>query len=195
MIYLQFADGEELDLDCVDSINPGYTAQKTNHEIEDGSEISDNTNVQPDTVEISGFVSNVGLEQTGGFEPEKEGPHTVFHDRVKLAVKSGERVTLVAGVFGVFFDMQIIDFKPSFEAENGSGCAYTLSLEEVRIVNAKIETAKAKPAAQPAQKTDADRFSRQTSAGVSGVMPGTPTAAQAARIEEMMRAGRLSGVF
>lgn len=184
MIYLEFEDGETLDLDVVESLSPSFGVDKTTHEVEDGSEITDNINIKADVIQISGFISNVPLTATGAFDPEAEGPHTAFFDRVKTACKAGEVVDLVAGVFGVYQDFQITACNPEFATDTGSGLPYQLTLEEIRIVNAKVEVNKPNPGKRPAGRADADRLGQQTRPGGS-VAPSAPTTGQTTALTTM----------
>ena len=190
MIYLEFEDGEILDLDIVDDLSPSYSVEKTTHEVEDGSEVTDNINVQPDTVRITGFYSNVPLTASGAFDPEAEGLHTAFLARMEKCVKDGEVVALIAGVFGVWQDMQVTQFDPNFQIETGSGVNYSLTLEQVRIVNAKVEVNRPDPGKNPdlrqaRGRTDADRLGEPRKAGP--VTPADPTATQGAQLTAAIR--------
>lgn len=190
MIYLEFEDGEILDLDCVDDLSPSYSVDKTTHEVEDGSEVTDNINVKPDIVTIRGFYSNVPLTAGGTFDPEAEGPHTAFLARMERAIKDGEVLTLIAGVFGVWPDMQITSFDPNFMVETGSGVNYSISLEQVRIVNAKVEVNRPDPGKnpdlrQPRGRTTADRLGEPSKAPAT--TPTDPTATQGAQLTAAIR--------
>lgn len=190
MIYLEFADGEILDLDCVDDLSPSYSVDKTTHEVEDGSEVTDNINVKPDIVTIRGFYSNVPLTAGGKFDPEAEGPHTVFLSRMVQANKGGEIASLIAGVLGVWDNMQIKDFDPSFQVETGSGVNYSILLEESRIINAQIEVNRPDPGKnpdlrQPRGRTTADRLGEPAKAPAT--TPTDPTATQGAQLTAAIR--------
>jgi hypothetical protein len=100
---------------------------------------------------------------------------------MEKCVKDGEVVALVAGVFGVWQDMQVTQFNPSFQVETGSGVNYSMTLEEVRIVNAKVEVNRPDPGKnpdlrQPQGRSTADRLAEPTKAAPA--TPKDPTAAQ-----------------
>jgi hypothetical protein len=131
--------GEVFALSITDSMNPSRSADVTDHEVEDGSNISDHRIRNARTLSISGFVSDVPLDMTGDYDPENpEGNHVYVRERLERADENSEFINIDLGpTRGTYDNMLITSLDFSWDAESGNGLMVSLGAKEIRIAAPK----------------------------------------------------------
>lgn len=154
--------GEVFALSITDSMNPSRSADVTDHEVEDGSNISDHRIRNARTLSISGFVSDVPLDMVGDYDPENpEGNHVYVRERLERADENSEFINIDLGpTRGSYNNMLITSLDFSWDAESGNGLMVSLGAKEIRIAKPKTFSRKEEQAILTRAEADFDAINR-----------------------------------
>lgn len=143
--FFYFDSGDNLELLCTTAITPNHTAQSTDSPVEVGSNISDHVRVNPDTLSLTIFLSEmVGQEENKAYDPDFVGEHIKVRERLIKALKGRDPVSIDLGADkGVYADMILLDVSPIWT--EGEGKSPTITLQLKQLVYATTKTRKVAP--------------------------------------------------
>jgi len=144
-VFLYFDSGDNLAIACTSEITPGHTAQATTSPVEVGSDITDHVRVDPDTLSLSIFLSElVGQEEKSAYDPDFVGDHIKVRERLIQARNQRDPVSIDLGPDkGVYPDMIITAVSPVWT--EGMGKSPVITLQLLQIVYATTKTRKIAP--------------------------------------------------
>lgn len=137
MIFLVFEDKTEIGIDATSSLSPQYQSETTDHEIEDGSLITDHVVRMPATLQLEGFMSNVPLTMTGEYKFDNDGYHNFAADKFQKAWANAERMAVDAGHRGYFDNLVITSFSINWDYQHGSGLPFSMSFKRLNFVESE----------------------------------------------------------
>jgi hypothetical protein len=120
-------DNYQLEIDCTISIDDSKNARVTKHKVEDGSEISDHTIDENQTMTLKGIISN-------GMSNQENSPSQVKFQlekylRKKCTVKSTNKI----------YENYILSSVSTTRSSNNTDALdFSLGLEEIRTTKTKI---------------------------------------------------------
>lgn len=114
-------------LDAVISEAHVYNSRVTNYPIEDGRIISDHIINDPDTLQLTGLVSDTPLSFLAPFNRSVNAFNTIveIHNR-------RERITVVTGI-KVYTDMVITSFQVPRNLQSGQSLTFVIDLQKILI--------------------------------------------------------------
>lgn len=136
--------GEVFAFSITDNMSPSRSADVTEHEVEEGANVSDHRIRNAKTINISGFVTDVPFDAVGNYDPQNpEGLHVYVRERLERADESSEFINIDLGpTRGTYENMLITSLDFTWDAETGNGLQVSLSAKEVRIANVKTRNLK-----------------------------------------------------
>lgn len=185
MIIIEFEDGQEYSIDATLGFSAPLSSDSTEYKVEKGANISDHIDNKPQTLEISGFMSDVPLRATGPYDPVSLGLHLEFLEKINAAWTNKELLIVDAENKDLWENMQIASFSPDWGPGTGNGYNFTLSLKQIEFTTAQVSRYRPN---SPDRNTNT-RFSAQRSVGA--VSPVVATSEQDALIQS---ASTYSGV-
>jgi hypothetical protein len=140
-------DGKQYSIDATETIAPTYTQAVSENFVEDGANISDHTRPKPLTISLTGFIGDApeiapttfdanGIPQASSgpryYDPEAEGQHTEFHQRMQIAATTGEQINIDCGsIKGLYERMVITSYAPSWNSGTGNSLNFTLTCQQI----------------------------------------------------------------
>jgi hypothetical protein len=195
MVFLPF--------DCTVSEAPEFTGVPTQSLVEDASTISDHIVLRPVRLKVDAVISDTPLKGTP-FASAVSGGASVFsgsspsqkaYDYIRNKLYLAQAVFDFVGGFQVYQNMVISEFRPVRNAETGSSLSFSMTLEQVTIVNTKVLVDPANTKAAPKQSLGGQPLkpvdqnspiygkvmsaTGQTSGGASELAGATPTSSPA----------------
>jgi hypothetical protein len=167
------------ELDASLSETHSMSAEVTNHPVEEGSEISDHIRKQPDSIQISGVVSNTPLVYLASIQAPSPlmNDLTPVSDRAELAyaelqriMSQGETVEVVTSL-RTYENMALTSLSITRDAASGNVLNASMDLREVIIVKSKVVAA-------PVPATPAN--APPVNAGRQPAQPASPSISNAA---------------
>ncbi|MBF2051961.1 MAG: hypothetical protein IGS03_00680 [Candidatus Sericytochromatia bacterium] len=178
LVYVLFADDTGYYVHCTVSVAPNYKSEVTQHEVEQGANISDHIHNPPVTLSMTQFMSElVGQEENEEYDPYFVGEHITLHERLIQARNNKELLSVDCGPEkGIFGDMAILDYSPSWDnGGDGKSLNYTLSLQEISLAETKTRDL----VQERAEREQVASFKRQTDQGQIGARPAGGRLAEA----------------
>lgn len=156
-VTIIFKDQSELEIDYADSIQPSFPATVAEGIMEDGSDVSDGITLGRETLSFSGKISCVdrGDDVVRKGQP---GRHTEDRERLLLARREKELLTVDAGIDGIYLNMAIENLSPFRESDLGDSLSFSISLKKIETARTKVT--KLAPKESPVKNQFANRRSR-----------------------------------
>jgi len=121
------ADGSFFLFDATVSESPTHEGSLTKHPVEDGADVSDHYQNEPDTLALVCGLTNSPLPAQG--EPEQNRDVVLYKDLVAIKDR-GEPITVVTGI-DVYENMVITRITFTRDPQTGQALLLNLDLEEV----------------------------------------------------------------
>lgn len=209
-VVIEFPDtGESFDIDCTFSIDHSRSATVTSFPTGRGSTISDHRDRNPVMLTVSGMMSDV--HPSRGPNPislalgiGNNTLHRDFRDRMIEADENDEEITIDLGERGRFgrtadYTYLIESLSLPNEPENGKAVYFSVTIKQVKLVQARIENLvapriarlrleaeteaiknKTLGATKVSGLTEVQRFSQTTRHGLAGASSASSSVASAA---------------
>jgi hypothetical protein len=138
-----------VELDASLSETHSMSAEVTNHPLEEGSEISDHIRKQPDSIQITGVVSNTPLVYLANIQAPSPlvNDLTPVSDRAELAyvelqriMSQGETVEVVTSL-RTYENMALTSLSITRDAASGNVLNASMDLREVIIAKSEVVSA------------------------------------------------------
>lgn len=176
-----FETGETLEIDASPAQGHRRSADATNHKVEEGADITDHVNPQPETVTISGIISyappRTPADLLSGSVALEVNRHIKAFERLEQAWEYTELMKVNTGL-RVYEDVVIVDMDSQRTLDTGYDFAFTITFKQIRFAVAKTATVP-KGAIAPGARQIAQRSARRgrrakksASAKVTGLLGG-----------------------
>lgn len=178
-VYWLFDDGTEFWVHCVNELTPNYTSEATSLEVEEGGESSDHIRPNPVEISLTGFFSELeGQENNDAYDPQFQGDHTAFHERMLQAWQSGETISIDARLIrGLYADVAILNYSCPFTVEEGLSLNFTFQGRVIRY--AELKKTSLTPSQSVVNKNNVENSTYIQYSGVRDygtIQPTTPSA-------------------
>lgn len=130
---------DDFAIDAAIRISPSYTAQATSHPLESGAVMSDHIIEMPDTLTISGIVSDTPLGRVLLFRQNTSDPSGDAYDFLVDLHKEKRLVAVRAEGYPDFESMGLIRLTPSSDSRSGESLVFSATFQKMDIVDINKE--------------------------------------------------------